>query len=167
MLSTLLGSLAVVSGASCAQPEPSERQLRARFISDRPSFEKLRALVNQQPRIEYLSFVQGGLVTRLPDGTVAAANAHDSRMSEVERLMRSTGTDTLTNGQQELDLILWIDPNGWRGQNAKGIAFAPIPRGRVVASIDEKTRNRYFHAGEHQIYSKVDGSWYVFFFFGD
>jgi hypothetical protein len=62
--------------------------------------------VNQQPRIEYLTFVQGGLVTRLPDGTVAAISAHDSRIVEVERLMRSTGIDTLSNGQQELDLCL-------------------------------------------------------------
>lgn len=66
------------------------RAVRARssrdVISDRAAFERLRALVNQPPPIDYLTFEQRGLVTELANGTVTHVDMHGFR----KRAGRST-----------------------------------------------------------------------------
>lgn len=152
----------IAFAAGCGWSEPSENEIRARFMASRVAFERLRVLVDEPPRIDH---VDGDVVFRTANDELGApVPSQDARIAEVRRLMHATGVTRVMYTRDALAFELWHS-GMLHGSDLKGLAFAPHRLSTTVQSVDDPKRHTYGESNE--IFSAIEGNWYVWFAFGN
>jgi len=153
--------------AAAPGPFPSDKALRARFLSHRVDFEKLVVMANEDHRLTRIA----------PDFTWLDDNVawprkdvgiSQERWNDYRTIFRRVGaSDGIVKGTNPTRIVFPIMsaglvPTGF----TKGLVYSKAPLNPVLKSLDKRPPDKLFDGPDRShvlVYKPIEDNWYIYY----